>query len=460
MTTLAEVIRASSQPWPNRSAKENTSPRTTAANCIDIKLGSTARAEAFVRARVKNFCEEMDRLAEWSSHVANEVVEFIRVDSPLLWQQPPCDVLNVKNGILNLETKRLEKHNADHLSAIQLPAKFDPTATCPKIDRFIAETFPEDAATLGYEIPAWLMTPDTSIQKAILLIGPGGNGKSRYLRMVEAFLGKISVSNLSLHRLESDKFACARLYGKLANICPDLPTEHLAGTSIFKAITGGDPITGEYKFKDSFDFVPFARLVFSANSPPRAHDASEGFFDRWLVIPFERRFRGEGGEIPADKLDAMLSEPAEQSGLLNRALDVLSRLRAAGRFFTSESVAKAFSEFHAATDPLTVWLDGQTMESPRALTTKRGLFRRSMSIAIETAGRPCLRKRSGRRSNVCDQMSQMLSAPYPAKSSGVTSASASRAMRRMAGMISQIRRSAHRLKMHHAFHAIHSIRPL
>ena len=69
----------------------------------------------------------------------------------------------------------------------------------------------------------------------------------------------------------------------------------------------------------------------------------------------------------------MLSEPAEQSGLLNRALDLLSRLRAAGRFSTSESVAKAFSDFHAATDPLTVWLDGQTMEGPRALTTKRAL---------------------------------------------------------------------------------------
>ncbi len=333
-----------------------------------------SRAEACVKAEVKKLCAEMDRLAEWSSHIANEVVEFIRVDSPLLWQEPPCDVLNVKNGILNLKTTVLEEHSPDHLSALQLPVRFDPTATCPKIDRFVMETFPEDATTVAYEIPAWLMTPDTSIQKAVLLIGPGGNGKSRYLRMIEAFLGKISVSNLSLHRLESDKFACARLYGKLANICPDLPTEHLAGTSIFKAITGGDPVTGEYKFKDSFDFVPFARLVFSANSPPRAHDASEGFFDRWLVIPFERRFRGEGGEIPADKLDAMLGEPAEQSGLLNRALGLLPRLRAAGRFSTSESVAKAFNEFHAATDPLTVWLDGQTMEGSRALTTKRALI--------------------------------------------------------------------------------------
>lgn len=330
--------------------------------------------EAFVRARVKKLSKKLDRLAEWSSHVANEVVEYIRVDSPKLWQRPSVDVINVKNGLLNLETRELVAHSPDHLSATQLPFDYDPAATCPKIDKFISEVFPDDAITLAYEIPAWLMTPDTSIQKAVLLIGPGGNGKSRYLRMIESFLGKASVSNLSLHRLESDKFACARLFGKLANICPDLPTEHLAGTSIFKAITGGDPITGEYKFKDSFDFIPFARLVFSANSPPRAHDASDGFFDRWLVVPFERRFRGEGGEIPADKLDAMLSDPAEQSGLLNRALDVLARLRTTGRFSKSDSVEKAFSEFHAATDPLSVWLDGQTIEGPMLITPKRVLI--------------------------------------------------------------------------------------
>ena len=46
----------------------------------------------------------------------------------------------------------------------------------------------------------------------------------------------------------------------------------------------------EYKFKDSFEFVPYARLVFSANHPPKSQDASPAFFRRWLVVPFERTF--------------------------------------------------------------------------------------------------------------------------------------------------------------------------
>lgn len=168
------------------------------------------RGEAFVKVRVKKLCKKLDRLAEWSSYLANEVVEYIRVDSLLLWQRPPSDVVNLRNGLLNIGTRQLAKHTPEHLSAVQLPVVYDPTATCPQIDRFISEVFPDDSTTLAFEIPAWLMLPDTSIQKAVLLIGSGGNGKSRYLRMVEAFLGNCNVSNLSLHRLESDRFANLR----------------------------------------------------------------------------------------------------------------------------------------------------------------------------------------------------------------------------------------------------------
>ena len=266
---------------------------------------------------------------------------------------------------------------------------FEPTATCPAIEAFVAQIFPADAIELAWEIPAFLMRPDNSIQKAILLSGPGGNGKSTYLAMVEAFLGRQNTSNVSLHKLEADKFAGSRLYGKLANICPDLPTEHLAGTSVFKAITGGDPITGEYKFRDSFDFLPFARLVFSANTPPRSQDSSQGFFDRWLVIPFFRSFRGTTEEISRRVLDARLSSPAELSGLLNKALDAVEPLKCRNGFTMPESVKQAWAEFHSATDPLAIWLDRFTVDDPNATVPKKSL-RIAFNAYLERQGKPSL----------------------------------------------------------------------
>ena len=76
-------------------------------------------------------------------------------------------------------------------------------------------------------------------------------------------------------------------------------------------ITGGDRLPAEYKYADCFEFDSFVRLVFSANNPPRSEDSSPAFFDRWLVVPFDRTFRGERREIPADVLDARLSTPSD-----------------------------------------------------------------------------------------------------------------------------------------------------
>src|SRR5258708_27544575 len=146
--------------------------------------------------------------------------------------------------------EQLSPNSADFLSPVQLPVKFAPDARCPKWDKFISEVFPGDAEAIAWEIPAWLMTPDTSIQKAILLMGDGANGKSTYLRAVLAFIGKHNAAAVSLHKLENDRFSAARLIGRLANICPDLPSADLTGTSMFKAITGGDEIEAEYNVKD------------------------------------------------------------------------------------------------------------------------------------------------------------------------------------------------------------------
>ncbi len=341
---------------------------------------------AFVKAMVKRLLEEQGKSESWSSHRASEVVEYIRVDAARLWDRPPLDVVNLRNGLLDVATRQLRPHASNHLSTVQVPVLYDPHASCPGWDKFVEDVFPSDAPVLAFEVVGHLMLPDTSIQKAVLLLGEGGNGKSTYLTAVQAFLGKENVATLSLHKLESDRFAVARLVGKLAT---SLPSEHLAGTSMFKAITGGDRIPAEYKYRDSFDFTPFARLLFSANHPPRTADSSQAFFDRWDVVPFTRLFRGTDKEVPRAVLDARLAEPTELSGVLNRALDALEAMGRRGRFTESASMAAAYAEFRQITDPLAVWLDRGTVEGPDAFVLKSKLHA-AYNDAAEHAGRPPL----------------------------------------------------------------------
>jgi putative DNA primase/helicase len=344
---------------------------------------------SYVKRRVKALLIEWGETKKWSTKLANEVIEFVGVDAPELPDRPRKDLVNVENGMVRVEDGMLLPHDPKYLSMVQLPVKYDRAAACPNIEAFVASTFPSDAHALAWEIPGVLMVPATWLQKAVLLLGEGNNGKSTWLSLLVRFLGKHNVTSKSLHKLEADKFAVARLVGKLANICPDLPSEHLAGTSVFKALTGEDSqVDAEYKFKDSFDMEPFARLVFSANYPPRSSDSSAAFFRRWLVVPFDHTF-GPDEQIPKDILDGRLQSPGELSGLLNKALDGLRRVQRQRRFSEPESTKAAWRDFHSTTDPLAVWLDRYTIDDADCYVTKQAL-RVAYNAAVERDGRPAM----------------------------------------------------------------------
>jgi putative DNA primase/helicase len=342
----------------------------------------------FIEKAVKTFCEQ-EAPKSWTPELATRVEQWIAVDCPDLLECPPMDTLNCRNGLLDIATRTLRPHAPDHLSAVQIAADFDPAATCPHIDRFVADVFPDDAHHLTYEVAAWLILPNKNLQKAVLLLGEGSNGKSAWLNLLQNLLGSSNISAITLHKLEADKFAMARLVGKLANICADLPTSALAGTSMFKALTGNDLVSAERKFEASFEFRPFARMLFSANVPPRSEDATHGFFRRWLVIPFTRQFdEADPNTIPPEILNARLSQPGELSGLLNKALDALPAIRT-GRFTETASTRAALDEFRQTTDPMAVWLDQNTVERPDAMIPKDKL-RSAYGQVCQSAGRPIL----------------------------------------------------------------------
>lgn len=311
-----------------------------------------------IRTAGQRLMEEWGAASQWKKGIADEVYEWILLKSPALWSRPPLNRICLQNGILNLQTGQLDPHSPDWLSSIQLPVTYDPCANCPELDAFAAAALPGDVyqAEVIYQLLALLMIPYTSAQRAVLLQGPRGTGKSRFLAMIRAFLGPENTSSQSLHTLEENRFACPYLYGRLANICADLPSRDLESTSKFKAITGEDFIDAEYKHGAQFQFKPFARLLFSANKPPQSNDVSDAFLDRWWVIPFTERFQDTDKQIAAADLDARLSHPRELSGALNRALKWLPRVLEQKGLTQTPVMREAHDEFCAVTDPFRVWL--------------------------------------------------------------------------------------------------------
>ncbi len=178
-------------------------------------------AEFFLRQQVKRILALFDKSERWSTTLARELTEYILLDAPELNTEPPRDVINLQNGLLNIWSGELSPHTPTLYSSIRIPIRFDPAARCPRIEEFISQVFPADSAMLAWEVLGDLITPDRSIQKTIALTGEGGNGKGAFLQLAVNFVGPENVSHLSLQKLEADRFAPARLFGKLANICSD-----------------------------------------------------------------------------------------------------------------------------------------------------------------------------------------------------------------------------------------------
>lgn len=252
------------------------------------------------------------------------------------------DLINVRNGMLDWRTGDLLPHDPSHLSTIQIRAEYRPDATCPELDEFLDGIFPEDCRLLAEEFIGYLLTPDTSFQKAFIAVGIGGNGKGTFLKVINELLGDENVSTVDLHALEKDKFARANTLGKLANIHHDIGREELESTSVFKTMVSGDPITMEEKHKQGFTARPYARLVFSANEFPRSKDRTNAFFRRLVFVEFPRVFFGSKDEI-LEYEKKLCSIPSFLPALLNRAVAGLRRLHEHRRFTILES-SKAIEE--------------------------------------------------------------------------------------------------------------------
>jgi putative DNA primase/helicase len=332
--------------------------------------------------------------AEWSTRRATEILSRLRITSPELWSRPPLDTINVANGLLNVGTQQLAPHDPQHLSPCQIAARFDPDADCPAIEDFLQATIP-DLSALFMEVIGYMLTADNRYQRAVMLMGPGGTGKSTAANMLRALIGPENVSAVALHQLEEDRFATADLYGRLVNIFADLDARALRSSSIFKSITGGDELRAERKHRDSFTFAPYARLVFSANEAPPTSDNSDAFFDRWLILPFHKRHRGTDHQD--HDLLPKLTTPDELSGLLNHALLGLGRLHRQRGFSHVASSEKAAERFRVDSDSAAGFSEECCNLAPDARVAKPELFKAYRGWCEVNNRRPLAATRFNRR---------------------------------------------------------------
>lgn len=306
----------------------------------------TPNGEAHIKRKVK---EILGKYA--SRYRSNEVLFDIKCSTLTEIKDTPPHLIALKNGILNLKTGKLEKFTPNYFILNALPVKYDPQADCPKIKKFVSEIVDESDVPVLQEIAGYCLLRDHSIHKAFMFIGEGANGKSTFMELLRAMLGNENVATEALQEFERNRFSVSNLYGKLANIYPDLTDRALRSTGLFKILTGGDTISGEYKFKDRFSFRNYAKLLFSANKIPECKDDTTAFFRRWIIINFPHQFLSDNPKTDKNLIKKLTTEQ-ELSGFLNWALEGLTRLLKSGKFSYAKSVEETREQYIRASDPV------------------------------------------------------------------------------------------------------------
>jgi len=311
---------------------------------------------------------------EATTHRVNETENQIRRTTYKKRQDIEDDIelICLKNGILNVKTKELLPHTPKYIFLNQLPIKYDPDARCPKILTFINQVVPEGDWPVIQELFGYCLWRNYDLDKAFLFIGGGGNGKSTLLNLLTKFLGNENVSGVALQDLDTNRFAVAELYGKMANIFADLPDRALKNTGKFKMLVGGDLMYGERKFKGQFGFFSYAVLIFSCNKVPETQDDTAAFYRRWIMLNFPYKFEGESDD--PNILDKITTEE-EMSGLLNWALEGLQRVLENGRFTHSRTTDEIREDYVKKSNPVLAFVEGNIVPDSSGEISKEELYR-------------------------------------------------------------------------------------
>jgi putative DNA primase/helicase len=297
----------------------------------------------------------------------NELLKLVQVFQAKSEQAvaPDLNLICLLNGTLDTRTGTLIEHNPDHNLKCQINTNWDAEAPCERWLKFLDEIFVNDPdktdkIQLLQEWFGYCVTPDNSYHKFIWMVGKGGNGKSVILDILECLVGSKNVSNAHIERL-ADKGVRAELENKLVNFSAEMGSEATVEDGYLKTIVSGDVIEAERKYKPSFSFRPYVRLVGSTNHLPRLLDLSDGFFRRAIILTFNRQF-SDAERIPklADKMAAV-----ELPGILAWAVRGLKNLHERGYFVIPASSAEALYQYKLDSDPDRLFFEECLVADPR-----------------------------------------------------------------------------------------------
>lgn len=234
------------------------------------------------------------------------------------------------NGMLRLADLDLLPFSHSYRRRNKLAVPFDASAKCPLfLGTLMRPALDEDDLNLVQRWFGLALLGENLAQRILLLTGTAGGGKGAFVRVVCGIIGQNNLASLRTGLL-GERFELSRYLGRTLLYGADAPDDFLnqKSASVLKALTGGDPITVEFKNSNEAPGITCRfNVIITSNSRLTVHQ--EGDTDAWRRrLAIVRYARPKPPHVITDLSERILRE--EGPGVLNFALDGLAQLRADG----------------------------------------------------------------------------------------------------------------------------------
>lgn len=274
--------------------------------------------------------------------------------------------VNFANGFLDIEGE-LHEHSPKFGKTFTMPFNYVPARAgeAHKWLEYLEASWGDDpdynekVMALQEAFAATMFGIAPMFQRAILLYGKAGTGKSQALEVLRAMMPPSAVSSVSPH-IWGERFALSDMVGKTLNVCGELPEKQTIDGRAFKEIIVGEEQRTERKNQHAFNFTPIAANWFASNFLPKSEDTSDGFVRRWLILEFNRVVPEE--ERVRDYAKVLIAE--EREAIAAWAVQGLRRLMAQKDYTQPSSHLFKLKQIKRANNSVAAFLESSKRVRP------------------------------------------------------------------------------------------------
>ncbi|ELQ6215762.1 toprim domain-containing protein [Cronobacter dublinensis] len=314
--------------------------------------------------------------APFSSGRIASVVETLKLIIP---QQasPARRLIGFRNGVLDTQSGIFSPHHKSHWLRTLCDVDFTPPVAAetlethaPNFWRWLDRAASQNPQKRDVILAALFMVLANRYdwQMFLEVTGPGGSGKSVMASIATLLAGKDNTTSATIDTLESSRER-ASVVGYSLIILPDQEKWSGDGAGI-KAITGGDAVAIDPKYRDAYSAHIPAVILAVNNNPMRFSDRSGGVSRRRVILTFPE-------VIPAKERDPRLLDKiaGELAVIVRHLMQRFANPEEARELLQAQQNSGEALEIKRQADPL-VDFCGYLMP----LSTPNGLFMGNANI--------------------------------------------------------------------------------